>query len=548
MAYEYKYNFVEGGYVELNVSPGSNLSYGVGDTITITGRVKSSYMAIKSIEVNFTRSFQEAGKTVYPSFRWYINKSISKGTLASFTTSHTITQSDIELMKPSLWSGDTEYFYTYINIYDKTNGIDGDWTKIDTGSGYFETTFIRIRHEPTISSSFSLYDLHSVISEDKTPLQYFGNYIQNYSFPRIAASFATDPNDTKLTASHNLIVKDGQDVIVFDVSGASEVGATSLSLNLPAFPSSGTFNFTWTITDSAGLSASSSGTFVVLPYTKPLISSFILERYRTVIGEGKIAADDGENLWTTLEATVSSVSNKNAWNLDLVYGELGSSNTSTVHVTDGNDGTDIEYSRNDEVFTANVSAGSTFVFVVILSDMLDTTQETYVVLKAGGYLNVEKTGVAVGMRSTSAALNKKFEVAEDYTSHMYGGIAGVNNYPTVASGTLASEEELTGGHWVDGKPLYRRIYHITSVNSSNAADVDISDLDYDFIKWEGYFNITYNTDTTEQWLDTYNWSGNNDKARVYIYGTTLRLRLGGYLHLSSKGAWIILEYTKNTIT
>ena len=554
MAYEYKANFDEGGYAEFNFSPGSNFSYGVGDTITITGRIKSSYMAIKSVEIVFNGMFRDDNGNSYAGFfRSYINKSISKGTLSSFTISHTITQANILGLRSSQWPNNVQSFPLYINIYDKPDGFYGDWTKTDM-TDFIEScriTFIRQRKKPTIWCSLS--DRYIVRSGDVTALEYFENYIQNYSLPTIEAHFETDPDDIKLTAIHNLIIKDDEENIIFDMSKNTEAGATLINFDIPVISNPGIYYYTWTVTDSAGKSEKDSDTFTVLSYSPPTITTFLLERYRYVIGEGNVVADDGEKLLTTFEGSVVPITgtnnnNKNAWTLDFRYNEIDSDVINFQSITSDENGRDIEYNSDPTAFTNTVNAGSTFNFIVTLSDMLTSVKASYVVLKAGGYLNVEKTGVAVGMRSTSTPLNKKFEVAEDYTSHMYGGIAGVNNYPAVAFGALASKEELTGGHWVDGKPLYRKIYNITSLDSNNTINIDISDLNYDFIKWEDYINITYSSDAAQQWINTYYWSGNNDRARVYIYDTQLRFRLGSDLHLSTQGAWIILEYTKITDT
>lgn len=554
MAYEYKVNLDEGGYVEFNFSPGSNFSYGVGDTITITGRIKSSYMAIKSVEISFQKFFRDDNGNYYGgSFSSYINKSISKGTLSSFTISHTITQANIIKLASPRWSNRVESFPLYISIYDKPDGPNGDWTKYDI-TNYVEScsiTFIRQRKNPTVLCSLS--DRYIVRSGDVTALEYFENYIQNYSLPTIEAHFETDPDDIKLTAIHHLIIKDDEENIIFDMSENTEAGATLINFDIPVISNPGIYYYTWTVTDSAGNSGKDSNTFTVLSYFPPAITTFLLERYKYVIGEGNVIADDGEKLLTTFEGSVAPVrgtnsDNMNAWTLSFSYKDIDRDIDGFQSIISGINGRNIEYNSDATAFTNTISAGSTFNFIVTLSDMLNSVKASYVVLKAGGYLNVEKTGVSVGMRSTSTASNKKFEVASDYESHFYGGIAGISNYPPIDSNTNTSEEELTGGHWVDGKPLYRKIYHITSVDSNNTINIDISDLNYDFIKWEDYINITYSSDVAQQWINTYYWSGNNDRARIYIYDTQLRFRLGTDLHLSTQGAWIILEYTKTTDT
>lgn len=531
MAYEYRLALSEGGYVEFNVLPGSNFSYGVGDTIIITGRIKSSYMAIKSIELSYFNS----SHAVVPRILFLVNKSISKGTLASFTISHTITDSDITSMDPTSWANDTKTFGMAIWIYNKEGGWNGSWSNYDATSPTINMSFIRRRYSPQTSLPV-LSDDHASISDGKTPLEFFGNYIQGESMPHFTMNYSTDSNDIKLTTSHRLVIINTNDGnVIHDITDDAVALSSIMSFSIPPIASSGIYTYEWTVTDSAGLSASESGTFTVLAYSPPEITTFLLDRYKYIIDEGNVIADDGENLLLTFNGFVSSVigpdDNKNAWSLDLKYNELDSETINYQNITSDIDGRDIEYNLNDEAFTTNISASSTFNFIVTLSDMLNTVRASYVVLKAGGYLNIEKTGVAVGMRSTSSALDKKFEVAEDYASHFYGGIEGVNNYSTA--------EVLTGGHWIDGKPLYHKVLHVTTKDT-----IDLSGLDFDFIRWELAYKFTFGSSAAIQWSSTYYYSS-TDYAMLYVNGTNLIVRMCNNIHLID--AYIFLEYTKNTI-
>ena len=387
------------------------------------------------------------------------------------------------------------------------------------------------------------------------PLTTVGYFVQNNSSPilNIAQSDISIDSRFGSVANGKLTVKNQDNTVLYN--NTFSFSSTGANVHIGSAPKSGIVTWELWMENQYGIGGIATGSYTVLPYSNPQLS-FAVARYSEVLDEqGHTTyeeSDDGEDVWVNAQVDVSSLNNSNAWTLELSYAPNDNGGILPMTLVTESDGGSFSYpSDPDEpgdrsLINLRFSATKDYTFTATLTDQFNNAEITTYIYKAGGYFNVEKFGVRVGGRTTGTGQNPKFE--SDYTAYMYAGIAGVNNYPTVASGTLASAEELTGGHWVDGKPLYRRIYHITSVNSSNAADVDISDLDYDFIKWEGYFNITYNTDTTEQWLDTYNWGGNNDRARVYIYGTTLRLRLGGYLHLSSKGAWIILEYTKNTTT
>ena len=78
--YKYQQNLFEGasyGYVKYNITPDFGTPVAPGEMITITGQAYCRNMAVKSIEVISTAS------GTYKSS--YINKSISKGTTATFT-------------------------------------------------------------------------------------------------------------------------------------------------------------------------------------------------------------------------------------------------------------------------------------------------------------------------------------------------------------------------------------------------------------------------------------------------------------------------------
>ena len=66
-------------------------------------------------------------------------------------------------------------------------------------------------------------------------------------------------------------------------------------------------------------------------------------------------------------------------------------------------------------------------------------------------------GAAVGGYSTGTSTNPKFE--SHVPAHMYGGIEGVTNY--------SASEVNTGGHWIDGSPIYR--YVLTATHSGGGS-------------------------------------------------------------------------------
>ena len=258
------------------------------------------------------------------------------------------------------------------------------------------------------------------------------------------------------------------------VTATTAAGASSVVFDLPEPDYSGALSYTYTLVDSAGLSASCNGSFQAFPYQKPAISLFDATRYEIVIDEGPVPSDGGTHVWIDLNGAVSPVAGKNAWSVSLHCETVDHTSPSTRTVTSGTDGATFSYSQDTSVFTAEVSAADTWEFTVVVSDMLNTEQITTLVLKAGGYLDVEKTGVAVGMRSTATAASKKFEVAEDYSAYFYGGIEEVDPHwqlLTVNSGITTPYSARYGGGALKVGKVGKHVYITGSISGKSGATI-----------------------------------------------------------------------------
>ena len=106
------------------------------------------------------------------------------------------------------------------------------------------------------------------------------------------------------------------------------------------------------------------------------------------------------------------------------------------------------------IFSDFVSAlGVDYTLTLTLGDDYDQVAFADAVMRSFARLHLSgaaKGGVAVGMFSSSTNDKPKFEVADSHESFFYGGIYGVTNY--------VEGEVKTGGHWFDGKPIYRYIW------------------------------------------------------------------------------------------
>ena len=117
--------------------------------------------------------------------------------------------------------------------------------------------------------------------------------------------------------------------------------------------------------------------------------------------------------------------------------------------------------------------------------------------------------------------------------------------------SYSTTEQLTGGKWIDGKPIYRKMYtgRITSfgANTTVASQVKTT-LKIDTVtKLDLIANSDANTGQVVGTVGSAYYWGSNDKIRVYIDGFDFLMIQNGsgypYLPLTY---YVTLEYTKTT--
>lgn len=310
-------------------------------------------------------------------------------------------------------------------------------------------TYIVERADPVIlCTAFS--DAHPL-----NPFDHFGAFIQGRSIPRLTATYALDAQDPDLTATHEL-------ALTLPDGSQQTFTPTDDVCTLPELSVPGRYDWTYKLTDTTGRSASKSGSITVLAYSPPTLDVLNIERYAAgVDDEGQptyFPADDGESLWYTIDATVAAVAGKNAWQITRLRDDTSETRT----LLTGADGTHIAR-INDRSLDSDVYSSLNNIGVhVLLSDFFETVERMITIPKAGGWLNVEKHGVAVGQRSNGTLEDKRFEVAPEYRSLFYGGIEGVTNF--------SAGEVDTGGHWIDGRPIIRFLWMgTTSLSNKQGA-------------------------------------------------------------------------------
>lgn len=190
-----------------------------------------------------------------------------------------------------------------------------------------------------------------------------------------------------------------------------EIGEISLSGSVP---------YAISVTDSHGLVGTYSGVLSVVPYAPPRLSELSFERYATLIdaaGQPYYEPDDGSRaVRVSLAGEVSAVNGQNAWTLRLSYSDGESEAEATL--LSGADGQALLLTDDRSVFPVELSEQRDWQIIVTLSDSFESAQYDLTLPRAGGLFNIEKGGVAVGMRSGGTRALPKFEVA--YPAVFYG--------------------------------------------------------------------------------------------------------------------------------
>lgn len=178
-------------------------------------------------------------------------------------------------------------------------------------------------------------------------LSLFSVYIQGYS--KLSVSVATNSNAStsgnrygSTIASYSLAV-DGK-----TYNGTnSEAGVTSFNLTSDPITSSGDIPYTFTVTDSRGYTASTSGTITVQPYSMPAITSYVLDRRNN----SSIPADDGTRLYASAAVSLPAVMKTSL--------PTGLENTLVAAFKVGNSETEEEMASGANITTADLLLAAT---------------------------------------------------------------------------------------------------------------------------------------------------------------------------------------------
>lgn len=179
------------------------------------------------------------------------------------------------------------------------------------------------------------------------------------------------------------------------------------------------------VTDSYGQTASVSGTVTVLAYTPPTLKGVAISRYAATLDSTGATVyeldDDGTSVWldADVRCQVALGTGSNPWTLtvtpaggDAIVVEPGSMQPAKT------------YAADRTAITGSYANTSDYAFTVTLADSFTEVIVRLTVPKAGGIFNVERTGVAMGMRSGGTLEQPLTESA--YPAHFYAGVWGAD--------------------------------------------------------------------------------------------------------------------------
>lgn len=304
-----------------------------------------------------------------------------------------------------------------------------------------------------------------------------------------------------------------------------------------------------TAVDSRGREAIDTTTVTVLGYQPPQVGAFSVERYEPVYDAneaitGYAPSDLGSHVWVNIQASVSSIMPAGAQLNRLTWSIFGQSDSGRTVTAGGSAALSANISRDRTYIPGEVAAGESWQYTLTVTDAAGGTAVKYsAVLPAHAALSVspDKHGLAIGMIASGTAAAPKFEVAKEYEAIFYGGIRGVTDYSTA--------EVATGGKWIDGKPIYRKVFGNSVVISAGGATevpTGIESLDT-IVHLEAYVRYSGSIGLLNTVGNPANASANGTSIDIFNKANnTLRVRRGtAYAAIPIGDACFIMEYTKS---
>ena len=341
----------------------------------------------------------------------------------------------------------------------------------------------------------------------------------------------------------------------FDLTGTAKYGATVVSWQLgidnrvytasgasasiahAPIAGSGEVPYTYTVTDSRGLTRSYTGALMVLAWTAPQITAFSIQR----VNSSGAQAVDGTCALASVQGSVASLmvdgAEKNSLRYRVQYRQTGTE----------------AWTDSDEVATTAVSVDQSWVLqadgedIDSFNDMQGyqfrlVLADIYAASQAMDEMPTKE--IRLSIHEESGNMGFGGEARTDTDGPHYDFYGPVHFRAGSTGQTVYSTNEVdTGNRWIDGRPIYRTVIRGAST-LSNAQDV-FATLPGDpenIIDMRLFVNL--NGDGWRPIPNTYygslGWSCN-----VYMSGATIYLGFGSSW-TKHREVVVIVEYTKSS--
>ena len=328
-----------------------------------------------------------------------------------------------------------------------------------------------------------------------------------------------------LGASSNKIIKNASDLL-FTITPTALKGATISNVKINdvnATLSSGNYvlnitnlttgTFNIVITDSRGLTKTYTATKTLLDYIACQINNWSIQRETQV--SSNLILNANVNVWnSTIDGNTNTI---------VVNYSIDNENWTTIPSS--------SYTITDNVLKITnlnlsniVVYTSTATFYLDISDILSETKENYQIAK--------------GIETYSWGENDLQVNGEIYVADEEG-----NNLISLTH--CYSTNEIRIGYWIDNKPIYRKVIHISSLPNNYYTDVshNISNVD-EIVGIKGIMRTLSNHITTPL-----NMSGTSllyGENTVCVRADRTKIQIGTTTDYSANEAYITLDYTKTT--
>ena len=152
-------------------------------------------------------------------------------------------------------------------------------------------------------------------------------------------------------------------------------------------------------------------------------------------------------------------------------------------------------------------------------------------------VNLE-VGQIIATKDEGNELSNPVDVVQDGNMHAVTSNA-------VADGLSYSTEEVkTGGKWIDGKPIYRKVVNFGALPNATIKGVSFDNINADtFVKIEGIAMSNNGSAVTIPFADT---SAATQSIAIFINSSSVSINTGATNRSDYTKCYITIEYTKTT--